>query len=62
MELPKDPETGKPYNFLPESEELTTKKEKETAALLVQMTHALEEGNERKAEKISERLVQMWKP
>ena len=60
MRVPKNPETGKPYQFLPESDELSSPAERKTAVLLVEMTHALEDGNEDKAEKIAQEIVRMY--
>ena len=60
MRVPKNPETGKPYQFLPESDELSSPTERKTAVLLVEMTHALEDGNEDKAEKIAQEIVRMY--
>ena len=60
MRVPKNPETGKPYEFLPESDELSTPAERKTAVLLVEMTHALEDGEEDKAEKIAQEIVRMY--
>jgi len=60
MRVPKNPETGKPYQFLPESDELSTPAERKTAALLVEMTHALDDGDEQRAEKIAEEIMRMY--
>lgn len=60
MRVPKNPETGKPYEFLPESDELSTPAERKTAVLLVEMTHALDDGEEDKAEKIAQEIVRMY--
>ena len=60
MRVPKNPETGKPYEFLPESDELSTPAERKTAVLLVEMTHALKDGEEDKAEKIAQEIVRMY--
>jgi len=60
MRVPKNPETGKPYQFLPESDELSTPTERKTAALLVEMTHALDDGDEQRAEKIAEEIMRMY--
>ena len=60
MRVPKNPETGKPYEFLPESDELSTPTERKTTVLLVEMTHALENGEQDKAEKIAQEIVRMY--
>ena len=60
MRVPKNPETGKPYQFLPESDELSTPAERKTAVLLVEMTHALDDGEQDKAEKIAQEIVRMY--
>ena len=60
MRVPKNPETGKPYQFLPESDKLSSPTERKTAVLLVEMTHALENGEQDKAEKIAQEIVRMY--
>lgn len=60
MRVPKNPETGKPYQFLPESDELSSPAERKTAVLLVEMTHALDDGEKDKAEKIAQEIVRMY--
>ena len=60
MRVPKNPETGKPYEFLPESDELSTPAERKIAVLLVEMTHALENGEQDRAEKIAQEIVRMY--
>lgn len=57
-----DPKNNEPLERDPESDIPSTRKEKITEQKLVEMTRALEQQDQAKAEKIAEQLVEMWQP
>jgi len=58
--MPTNPDDGTPYNRSPESDTPTTRKEKLTEQLLVEMTHALNNNNQNKAETLAQQIVELW--